>query len=94
MAEKLDKLVRMANQIADFFVPYPDEEAVAGIQEHIRSFWTRRMREEFVAYAESDGARLAPRVVAAVERFRSVESPAHKATAGPEEVGEMASDAG
>ena len=40
MSEKIEKLVRMANQIADFFAPYPEEEAVAGMQQHIRSFWT------------------------------------------------------
>ena len=94
MAEKIDKLVRMANQIAAFFGPYSDEEAASGIQEHIRAFWTRGMREEFVAYAESGGVGIMPRVMAAVEHFRTVESPAHKATAGPGEVGEMASDAG
>ncbi len=31
-----DKLVRMANQIATFFRSYPEEEAVAGVQKHIK----------------------------------------------------------
>lgn len=37
-------IVRMANQIADFHKPYPRDEAVAGISEHIRLFWEPRMR--------------------------------------------------
>ena len=32
MSEKIEKLVRMANQIADFFAPYSEAEAVAGVQ--------------------------------------------------------------
>lgn len=39
------ELVRMANQIADFYKPYPRDEAVAGVAEHIRSFWEPRMRK-------------------------------------------------
>ncbi|MGB8816998.1 MAG: formate dehydrogenase subunit delta [Rhizobiaceae bacterium] len=38
-------LIRMANQIADFYRPYPRGEAVAGIAEHIRNFWDPRMRK-------------------------------------------------
>ncbi len=34
------KLDHMANQIAAFFRSYPEEEAVAGIHDHIRSFWS------------------------------------------------------
>ena len=37
MMEAGAKLDHMANQIAAFFRSYPDEEAVAGIHEHIRS---------------------------------------------------------
>lgn len=38
-------MVRMINQMADFYRPYPHEEAVAGISEHIVSFWEPRMRK-------------------------------------------------
>lgn len=71
MAEKIEKLVRMANQIADFFRPYDEGEAVSGIQEHIRAFWTRAMREELLAFAAMDGEGLQPRVVRAVDGLRS-----------------------
>ncbi len=94
MTQKLDKLVRMANQIADFFRPYPEEKAIAGVQEHIRSFWTPRMRKELSAHAAAGGKGLHPRVLEAIRRTSAGESPIEKVTAGPEEVGQLASDAG
>jgi formate dehydrogenase subunit delta len=44
-----DDLVRMANQIAQFFTPYPTDEAVAGVEEHLEKFWTPAMRKELAA---------------------------------------------
>lgn len=49
------ELVRMANQIADFFAAYPEDEAVAGIEQHIRDFWTRNMRDEMAAHVAAGG---------------------------------------
>ena len=94
MSEKIEKLVRMANQIADFFVPYSDAEAVAGVREHIKSFWTPAMREELLAFVEAGGQGLKPRVMAALEGFRGGQSPISKLPAGPEKVGQATSDAG
>ncbi len=94
MSEKIEKLVRMANQIADFFVPYPDDEAVAGVREHIRSFWTPAMRAELMAFFEAGGVGLKPRVATALEGFRGGHSPISKVPAGPEKVGQASSDAG
>jgi formate dehydrogenase subunit delta len=38
-------LIEMANRIGEFFESMPDrDEALAGISEHIRSFWEPRMR--------------------------------------------------
>jgi formate dehydrogenase subunit delta len=84
----------MANQIADFFRPYPEEKAIAGVQEHIRSFWTPRMRKELFAHAAAGGKGLHPQVLEAIRRSTLAESPIEKVTAGPKEVGQMASDAG
>jgi formate dehydrogenase subunit delta len=39
-------LVRMANDIGDFFRAQAREDAIAGIENHLRSFWTPRMREK------------------------------------------------
>ena len=44
-----DDLVRMANQIAAFFEPYPEDEAIAGVTEHLRKFWDPSMRAALVA---------------------------------------------
>ncbi len=38
-------LIKMANQIADFFEALPDrEEGLRSVYEHIRKFWEPRMR--------------------------------------------------
>ena len=44
-----EDVVRMANQIAAFFAPYPRDEAVAGVAGHITSFWTPAMRARLKA---------------------------------------------
>lgn len=42
----------MANQIAAFFEPYPEDEAVAGVTEHLQKFWDPSMRTALIdAYA-------------------------------------------
>ncbi len=51
-------LIRMANQIADFYKPYPREEAVAGVAEHIRSFWEPRMRRGLAELVSGNGSEL------------------------------------
>ena len=94
MSEKVEKLVRMANQIADFFAPYSGEEAIAGVEQHIRSFWTPRMREELLAFADAGGKGLKPPVIAALAGMRGARSPISKVPAGPEKVGQATSDAG
>ena len=53
-------LVRMANQIAAFYGPYPHEEGLAGIQQHIKDYWEPRMRRAFDALVERGGAGLSP----------------------------------
>jgi formate dehydrogenase subunit delta len=48
-----DHLIRMANDIGDFFRAQPRrEDAVAGIANHIRSFWTPRMRAQLAEELE------------------------------------------
>lgn len=94
MADKMQRLVRMANDIANFFRPYSDEEAAKGVHEHIRAFWTPKMRDELLGYAASGGQGIQPRVLLAIERLRTPPSVIHKAVAGPEELGEATSDAG
>lgn len=89
------KLDHMANQIAAFFRSYPDDEAVAGVHDHIRSFWPPVMRRNLVARVDAGTATLDPLVVAALHALATGKSPARKEAAGPDDVGEIgASDAG
>ncbi len=47
------QLVRMANDIGNFFRAEPvREDAVAGIAKHIDSFWTKAMRRKIAAHGE------------------------------------------
>ena len=62
-----DTLVRMANQIADFFKAQPEEEAFAGASNHIRLFWDPRMRSKMAAHLKAGGAGLNPLARKAVE---------------------------
>ena len=45
-----DRMVHRANQIALFFAGYPHDEAVAGVADHFKKFWERRMRDQIIAY--------------------------------------------
>lgn len=61
-----DKLIHMANQIAQFFRAYPEQEAIAGIREHLATFWTSGMRATLRICAEQEDKRLDPLVAAAI----------------------------
>jgi formate dehydrogenase subunit delta len=48
------QLVRMANDIGNFFRAEPDrEDAITGIGNHIAKYWTQRMRDKLAAHLES-----------------------------------------
>ncbi|AYF88963.1 formate dehydrogenase subunit delta [Pseudomonas sp. JS3066] len=59
-----DNLIKMANQIAQFFASEPDkEQAVKGVRTHLQSFWTPAMRIELMAWqVEHHGESLHPLV--------------------------------
>jgi len=51
-----EHLVRMANDIGNFFRSEPDrKDAVAGIANHISKFWTPRMRQKLFGYLAEHG---------------------------------------
>ena len=52
--EKIHKLVRTANQIADNFRMLPEKESVTGVADHLRLYWTPKMIGELVAYADAE----------------------------------------
>ena len=72
--EAARQLVRMANDIGNFFRSEPDrEEAIAGIAKHIDSFWTKSMRRKIAAHGE-DGLDELPRE--ALRRLAAKAAPA------------------
>ena len=51
-----EHLVKMANDIGDFFAAEPArEDAIAGIANHIDKFWTKRMRAKLTAHLQQQG---------------------------------------
>ena len=53
---RIDNLVKMANQIGDFFESMPDAaEAREGIANHIKRFWDPRMRRALLATLDAGG---------------------------------------
>jgi formate dehydrogenase subunit delta len=63
-----DTLVRMANQIADFFRLQPEPDAIAATADHIRKFWDPRMRAQMAEHLAHGGAGLNPIARKACER--------------------------
>lgn len=68
-----ETLVRMANQIGMFFDAMPDRnEALDGVAQHIRKFWTPAMRSQFLAHVDAGGAGLLPLVLQSVRAHRDM----------------------
>jgi formate dehydrogenase subunit delta len=70
MSDKMGKLVRMANQVGDYFGALPADEATAGTADHLKRYWTPKMRGEIIAFAKNGGNGLNPvaaRAVAVLE---------------------------
>lgn len=67
---EIERLVRMANDIARFWKAEPDhDEAVGGVATHLTRFWDPRMRREIIAHAATGGAGLEPLALEAVKRL-------------------------
>lgn len=66
-------LVKMANQIGQFFEAEPDRaQAVQDIAAHLKRFWDPRMRKAIVAYSEESGEELKAIVNEAIHLHRGV----------------------
>jgi len=70
-----EKLVRMANQIADFFHSKPREEGIAGVAEHINKFWEPRMRRQLFEMLDSGTENFNELVVAASAKIKRPKTP-------------------
>ena len=57
------RLLDMANQIGDFFAPYPPARRAEGIRNHLRTYWDPRMRDALLDYIAQGGAGLHAHVV-------------------------------
>jgi formate dehydrogenase subunit delta len=69
-----ENLVRMANDIGNYFRAQPKrEDAIDGIANHIKSFWTKRMRTKLFDQMDHGDAELDELPRAALQRLRDSE---------------------
>ena len=70
----IESLVRMANQIGQFFEAMPDRpEALRDLAQHIQKFWEPRMRQALLAHIDKDrGEGLRDIVAEAIGRHRAM----------------------
>jgi formate dehydrogenase subunit delta len=48
----IDLLIKMANQIGDFFVTATAEQASRDVANHLKRYWDPRMRAQIITYLE------------------------------------------
>ena len=70
----LERLIEMANQIGDFFSPYPPKRAQEGLRNHLRTYWDPRMRHALLAHIDAGGDGLDQRVIDGAELLREKEA--------------------
>ena len=67
---KIERLIKMANDIGDFFNAESNKEIAAeGITKHILRSWDPRMRRDIIAYCRQDGAELSDLVRTAISKL-------------------------
>jgi formate dehydrogenase subunit delta len=73
---KLDRLVRMANQIGEFYASMPETDATKGAASHLRLYWTPKMIREIIAFADQGHPGLNPIAARAIGSLKQSESAA------------------
>jgi formate dehydrogenase subunit delta len=65
-------LVKMANNIGEFFASEPDKaKGAKGVADHIRNFWDPRMRRQIFAHIDQmSGEGLSDIVLSALRTYR------------------------
>jgi formate dehydrogenase subunit delta len=63
-------MLRMANQIADFFRSYPHDDAVKEAATHLNNYWDPRMRKHFFDYLAEGGEGFDPLIIEAAAQVR------------------------
>ncbi|ALG68069.1 formate dehydrogenase subunit delta [Beggiatoa leptomitoformis] len=65
-----DNLIKMANNIGDFFSAEPEREhAILGIADHIQKSWELRMRQKIIEHYKNGGEGLNELVKEAIGRL-------------------------
>ena len=65
----VDTLVKMANQIGQFFSAQKTGDQAASAADHLRKFWDPRMRAGIIDYVAQGGQGLNPVALEAVKRL-------------------------
>ncbi|MCB5186831.1 formate dehydrogenase subunit delta [Methylobacillus caricis] len=73
----IEHLVKMANQIGDFFRSYPDQEqAKKDIASHLTRFWAPQMRQQILDHiAQTADSGLQPLVLSAIREHLHIKNP-------------------
>lgn len=74
----IEQLIKMANQIGEFFAAMPDrEEGLEGVANHIEKFWEPRMRTALLSFLDAhptgaaSGIQLNELTLAAISKYRN-----------------------
>ena len=73
---KIDRLVRMANQIGEFYASMSVQEGTEGAASHLRLYWTPKMIREIIAFADEGHSGLNAIAARAVDSLKQSESAA------------------
>jgi formate dehydrogenase subunit delta len=69
----IEHLVKMANQIGQFFEAEPDQtQAASDVAAHIKRFWNPRMRQAIIAHVGNGGEGLIPFMQQAINTHRQL----------------------
>lgn len=79
----IERLIAMANQIGDFFAPYPEGQREEGVRNHLRNYWEPRMRDALLQHVDATGGRGLQAHVVAGARLLREGARERKAYAGP-----------
>ena len=67
---KIERLIKMANDISNYFNAEPDRDvAIEGVRNHIAHSWEPRMRKAILEYLKADGSELSDLAKAALEKL-------------------------
>jgi len=73
----VERLIEMANDIADYFASEPDAAVgAAGVANHLKRFWDPSMRKQIVAHVRDDATALSPLALAGIRKLTELDQAA------------------